>query len=90
MNNKHEEEKFQFQTLYDTVNRIYSVKTPISRILYIASLKDSEKTNKDNILSNVREEIREGLKRTGNKFNLMMVLVGSANVLVAIEVIIHE
>jgi hypothetical protein len=90
MNNKHEEEKFQFQTLYDTVNRIYSVKTPISRILYIASLKDSEKTNKDNILSNVREEIRRGLKKTGNKFNLMMVLVGSTNVLVAIEVIIYE
>ncbi len=86
--NKQDDEKFQFQTLYETINRIYSMKTPISRILYMATLKESEKLGKDQILSNFKDEIKRNLKKTGNKFNLMMVFIGTTNALVAIEVII--
>ena len=84
--NKQDEEKFQFQTLYETVNKIYSIKSPISRILYMATLKESEKHSKDQILTNFKEEIKRNLKKTGNKFNLMMVFIGTSNALVAVEV----
>lgn len=84
--NKQDEEKFHFKTLYETISRIYSIKTPISRILYMATIKESDKLNKDQILSNLKDEIKRNLKKTGNKFNLMMVFIGTTNALVAIEV----
>jgi hypothetical protein len=76
-----EEEKFHLSSLYDTVSRIYLTKTPVSRLIYIVTMKESDRTVKENL----REEIKRKLSKNGKNFNLVLIYIGNLYALVGIE-----
>jgi hypothetical protein len=92
MNNieRNETSGLKFGSLYDTVNQIYNVKKPISRILYITKIKEiqgkDDKVVRDLTLSGVRDEIKRLLKKYEEPYNIMIVYIGTLYALVAIEV----
>ncbi len=79
-----------FGSLYDTINQIYNVKKPISRMLYITKMKEvtgkNEKEGRELTLGGIREEIKKMLKKYEEQFNIMIVYIGTLYALVAIEV----
>ena len=80
----------KFGNLYDTVNQIYNLKKPISRILYITKIKEiqgkDDKVVRDLTLSGIRDEIKRLLKKYEEPYNIMIVYIGTLYALVAIEV----
>lgn len=81
-----EDDSLKFNNLYETINKIYSVKKPISRVLYITKLRESDKGGRETLTS-LRDEIRKILKRSEEQFNIMIIYIGTRYALVAIEVI---
>jgi hypothetical protein len=82
-------EIYKFQSLYETVEKVYSESKPISRIFYLAKLKgkDENKT-KDVIMSQFTNEIKT-LFRKHEGFNCFIIFLNSSsgqNALVLIEV----
>ena len=79
-----------FGSLYDTINQIYNVKKPISRMLYITKMKEvtgkNEKEARESTLAGIRDEIKKMLKKYEEPFNIMIVYIGTLYALVAIEV----
>lgn len=83
----------EFDSLYDTISRIYNTKQPISRILYITEIKEvlakeENKPDREATFTNVREEVKRLLKKSEGTFNLMIVFIGTSYAIVAIEVTI--
>lgn len=80
----------QYENLYQTINKIYKEKSPISRVLYITKMKENanrdDKIGREITLTNLRDEIRKILKKGEHQYNLMIVYIGTVYALVAIEV----
>ena len=85
-----------FDNLYDTASLIYGKKKPISRLLYIAKIKDQgvskdDKHARENTLNNFREEIKGKIKKLDSDddsgSNVMMIFFGIAYAFIGIEVI---
>ena len=78
-----------YPRLYDTMNKLYRLKKPISRILYIAKTKESgnrdEKINKEIVFNNITTEIK-GFFGNSEVFNCMIIFSGINYCTVAIEV----
>ena len=81
--------EIKFNSLYDTINNIYSISKPISRMLYIAKLKQAEgkddKAIRDLTLGGVRDEVKRLLKQYETPYNIMIFFIGSIYALIAIE-----
>ena len=77
----------EFPDLYQTINSIYQERTCISRILYLAKIKETgtkdEKITRENIISNFINEIK---KKIDNKFNCLILFLGTSYSIVILEV----
>jgi hypothetical protein len=92
MNTHPSEATFKFANLYETVSKVYSESSPISRIFYLAKLKgkDENKT-KDVIMNQFIAEIKNLFKKIEG-FNCFIIFLNSSsgqNALVLIEVIVY-
>jgi hypothetical protein len=87
---RNETSNMKFGSLYDTISQIYTVKKPISRILYITEMKEiqgkDDKVVRELTLGGIRDEIKKLLKKHEEPFNIMIVYIGTSYALVAIEV----
>jgi len=77
-------------TLYHTVNKIYNMKKPVSRVLYLAKTKESdskdEKENNKIVINNIEEEVKTFF--SGSEIFNCMIIFSSVNYCtVVIEVI---
>jgi hypothetical protein len=83
----------KYESLYDTVSRIYYTKKPISRLLYITKMKeklsDNLKVEREKTLSNIRDEIKRLLGKSDEPSNLMIFYISTLYAFVGIEVIIQ-
>jgi len=87
---KIETPSLKYGSLYDNISQIYNIKKPISRIIYIAKLKESnikdEKVARETILGGIRDEVKKNLKKFEEPFNIMIFYIGTVYALVGIEV----
>ena len=77
-------------SLYDTISLIYNTKRPVSRLLYVAKLKElsgkDEKTIRDLIIEGFKKELVNFLKQIEESTNIMIMYLGTQHVLVSLEV----
>lgn len=78
----------ELYNLNDTINQIYKIKTPISRLLYVTKIKEaySDKQSKETTLHMFKEEVRNYLRQLDRESNLMLIFIGATYAFVAIEV----
>jgi hypothetical protein len=77
----------KYENLYETVNKIYSESTPISRMLCLAKLKEShgEKQSRDYVKNQFVSEIKLISNKTEG-FNCCILILGAYNAFLLIEV----
>lgn len=76
-----------FTNLYETVNKIYSESTPISRLLFVVKLREGKDANLSppiNTFTNYLKKVCSDIK----DFNLCIINLGNANTIVLLEVYI--
>lgn len=76
----------EFTNLYETVNKIYSESSPISRLLFVAKLRE-DKIGKDQQSSiNVFSSDIKTLGKKIEGFNFCIINLGNSNTIVLLEV----
>lgn len=82
-----------YVNLFDTINAIYKEKTPVSRILYLAKIKETtdkdERLQREAIIGNFTNEVMKMFKRIDSKFYHMIVYIGTSYALLLIEVCLY-
>ncbi len=74
--------------LYETVNKIYSESTPISRLLFVVKMKEDRSLKDSHVQINVEKFISD-IKSNGpvkDGFKFCIISLGSANIIVLVEV----
>jgi hypothetical protein len=92
MNFQQEGLNMKFDSLYDTINKIYQEKRPFSRVLYISKIKEftskDDKVTRETTLNSFKEEVKRLLRKLEGDFNYMIVYIGLMYAIIGIEVTI--
>jgi hypothetical protein len=77
-----------FPNLYETVNKIYSESSPVSRLLFVAKLREAGKESHTTPSINIFTSELKTIGRRIEGFNFSIINLGNANTIVLLEVIL--
>jgi hypothetical protein len=75
-----------FPSLYNTITYLHKLNNPVSRILYVAKIKETEKATREQIISNFNKELKKYFSKYDNKINCLVLYLGVTYSLIMLEV----